>query len=61
MYLMREEIGASFPQIGQALNRDHTTVMHGIGRVADDLDKDADLTRTISSLRNKLYEPVRVR
>jgi chromosomal replication initiator protein len=60
MYLMREEIGASFPQIGQALNRDHTTVMHGIARVAEDLNKDADLTQKVSSLRNKLYEPVRV-
>jgi chromosomal replication initiator protein len=61
MYLMREEIGASLPQIGQALNRDHTTVMHGIQRVAADLESDSDLTKTLSALRAKLYEPVRVR
>jgi chromosomal replication initiator protein len=61
MYLMREEVGASFPQIGQALNRDHTTVMHGIQRVTADLETDGDLAKTISAVRSKLYEPVRVR
>jgi chromosomal replication initiator protein len=61
MYLMREEIGASFPQIGQVLNRDHTTVMHGIGRIADELAQDSDLAKTVNALRSKLYEPVRVR
>lgn len=61
MYLMREEIGASLPQIGQALNRDHTTVMHGIQRITTDMESDADLAKTVSALRAKLYEPVRVR
>jgi chromosomal replication initiator protein len=62
MYLIREETGASFPQIGQLLGgRDHTTVMHGIEKVAGDLAKDADLSRAVSELRNRLYEPVPVR
>ena len=31
MYVMREETGASLPQIGAVLGgRDHTTVMHGV-------------------------------
>ncbi len=62
MYLIREETGVSFPQIGQLLGgRDHTTVMHGIDKIAGDLLKDADLSRAVSELRNRLYEPIPVR
>ncbi len=61
MYVMREEVGASLQQIGNALQRDHTTVMHGIERIAREMDGDAQLAQSVSSLRNRLYEPVRVR
>ena len=61
MYVMREEVGASLQQIGRALERDHTTVMHGIERVASEMDKDPHLAQSVSSLRNRLYEPLRVR
>jgi chromosomal replication initiator protein len=62
MYLIREETGTSFPQIGHLLGgRDHTTVMHGIEKITSDLGKDADLSRAISELRNRLYEPMPVR
>ena len=62
MYVMREETGASFPQIGDVLGgRDHTTVMHGCERVSTDLDSDQDLSRQVLELRNRLYEPVRAR
>ena len=45
MYLIREETGMSFPQIGHLLGgRDHTTVMHGIDKIVVDLVKDADLS-----------------
>jgi len=62
MYLIREETGVSFPQIGHLLGgRDHTTVMHGIDKIAGDLLKDADLSRAVSELRNHLYQPIPVR
>jgi len=61
MYVMREEVGASLQQIGQALGRDHTTVMHGIERIAGEMDRNPDLVQSVSALRNRLYEPVRVR
>jgi chromosomal replication initiator protein len=62
MYLIREETGMSFPQIGHLLGgRDHTTVMHGIDKIAGDLLKDADLSRAVNELRNRLYEPIPVR
>lgn len=62
MYLMREETGASLPQIGQALGgRDHTTIIHGYEKVAAEVERDPELARTVEELRNRLYEPVRVR
>ncbi len=61
MYVMREELGASLPQIGLALDRDHTTVIHGIERVVTEMERDADLAQTVSTFRNRLYEPVRAR
>ncbi len=62
MFVMREELGASLPQIGQVLGgRDHTTVMHGCEKVASELSSDPELARTIGELRNRLYEPVAVR
>lgn len=62
MFVMREELGASLPQIGHVLGgRDHTTVIHGCDKITGDLNRDPELARTISELRNRLYEPVRVR
>ena len=61
MYVMREEVGASLQQIGQVLGRDHTTVMHGIERIASEMNRNPDLVQSVSALRNRLYEPVRVR
>jgi len=62
MYVMREETGASLPQIGHALGgRDHTTVMHGCEKVAGELEGNPDLGRQVAELRSRLYQPIRVR
>jgi len=60
MYVMREETGASLPQIGEILGgRDHTTIMHGYERVATDLESNLDLHRQVTELRERLYQPVK--
>jgi chromosomal replication initiator protein len=62
MYVMREETGASYPQIGAFLgSRDHTTVMHGCDRVATEISTSPELGRQVNELRARLYEPVPVR
>lgn len=62
MFVMREETGASLPQIGQILGgRDHTTVIHGCEKISGELGNDPEVARTVGDLRNRLYEPVRVR
>ena len=56
MYLMREETGASLPQIGEALGgRDHTTVMYGCEKITDLLETDDGLRRQVFAIREALY------
>ncbi|KRW91174.1 chromosomal replication initiation protein [Alicyclobacillus tengchongensis] len=51
MYLTRELTDMSLPRIGEAFGgRDHTTVMHACDRVAEEMEKDADLRATIDRL-----------
>jgi chromosomal replication initiator protein len=59
MYLAREETGASLPQIGEALGgRDHTTVMHGWGKIASQIEQDNRLRREMLSIREIIYQQV---
>jgi chromosomal replication initiator protein len=56
MYLAREELQITLPQIGEVLGgRDHTTVMYGVDKIADALDKDDSLRREILAIRERLY------
>ena len=58
MYLLREEHGLSLPAIGQLLGgRDHSTVRYGVEKVTADLERDEDLRRKVTALRNKIYTP----
>jgi chromosomal replication initiator protein len=56
MYLMREEVNASLPQIGEVLGgRDHTTVMYACEKVADLIERDDRLRRMVLQIREHLY------
>lgn len=56
MFLLREEMHISLPQIGNTLGgRDHTTVMYGCEKVADLLERDDRLRRQVVEIRKRLY------
>ncbi len=56
MYLIRQETQASLPQIGQALGgRDHTTVLHGCGKIASQIETDEQLRREMLAIKETLY------
>jgi len=56
MYLMRNEMNYSFPQIGKALGgKDHTTIMYGVDKIQKDLQKNDQLQREIILIKEKLY------
>jgi chromosomal replication initiator protein len=56
MYLAREELQSTLPQIGEALGgRDHTTVMYGVEKITQEVEQDDNLRREILTLREKLF------
>ncbi len=55
MYLCREMIDTSLKAIGKQLgNRDHTTVMHGIEKIENEMRYDKILSETIETLKKKI-------
>ena len=55
MFLCKELTDKSLPEIGRKFGgRDHTTIMHGIKRVAQLADEDAALREDVAVLRRSL-------
>ncbi len=56
MYLMREEVHASYPNIGDELGgRDHTTAMHAHQKIAQLLTVDDKIESDIGMIKQRLY------
>lgn len=56
MYLMREEIHASYPNIGQEMGgRDHTTAMHACQKITKLVDDDEKIQSDVNMIRERLY------
>lgn len=56
MYLMREEMNASYPTIGQEFGgRDHTTAMHACTKIKKLIEKDDKIKHQVESVRDELY------
>lgn len=54
-YLCREVLKASYPDIGKHFGgKNHTTVMHGVKRIAHTAQSDAELRLTLSLLKKEL-------
>jgi chromosomal replication initiator protein len=57
MYLLREETGCSLVEIGALLGgRDHTTVIHGCDKIAEEINSDTRLRNQVLAIREKLYQ-----
>jgi chromosomal replication initiator protein len=56
MYLAREELQLTLPQIGDSLGgRDHTTVIYGVDKITQAIDSDDSTRREVLSIRERLY------
>jgi chromosomal replication initiator protein len=56
MYLMREELGLSFPKIGQELGgRDHSTAMHATSKISKSIEAEDEIKREVGLVREQLY------
>jgi chromosomal replication initiator protein len=51
MYLLREDGHLSTPEIGRLLNRDHTTVLHGIKQILSDVARDGPSRAAVIGIR----------
>ena len=57
MYLVRDETPSSLPVIGQAFGgRDHTTALHSIEKIANEMKDDERLRFELQAIRERLYQ-----
>ncbi len=57
MYLLREEIKLSFPEIGQKLGgRDHSTVIHACEKIKREEQADEPLKNELVMIRQRVYD-----
>jgi chromosomal replication initiation ATPase DnaA len=54
--LLREDAHMSTPEVGRLLNRDHTTVLHGLKQVANDIARDGPARAAVRGVREVLLE-----
>ncbi len=53
MYILREDMGVSYPSIGEKLGgRDHTTVIHSCEKIKNDIKSNQSLVQEINQLRS---------
>jgi len=56
MYLLKDELDFSFPQIGQVLGgRDHTTVLYGYQKIKNGIEENDELRRDVLVIKEQLY------
>lgn len=56
MYLMREELGLSYPKIARELGKkDHTTAIHSCDKIEKELDYNEPLRSELNLIRERLY------
>lgn len=56
MYLLKHELGFTFPQIGREVGgRDHTTAMHSVEKIEKGMKKSDELLDEIQAIREQFY------
>src|SRR3989338_6667660 len=57
MYLLRDVLKLSYPNIGEKLGkRDHTTAIHACDKVAKDISQSAELNQKIMLIKERMYK-----
>lgn len=56
MYLLRSELGFSYPHIGEKIgHRDHTTAIHSYEKIKRELENNPSLQEEITFIKQKIY------
>jgi len=57
MYLLRVELAMSYPEIGKEMGgKDHTTIMHGSGKIEAEINTNSKLKEDIGLIREKVRQ-----
>lgn len=56
MYLLRVDLGLSFPSIGRKFDRDHTTVIHGCNKVKEMIKKNLKVRNRVQKIRDRIQK-----
>ncbi|OGZ02539.1 MAG: hypothetical protein A2946_01110 [Candidatus Liptonbacteria bacterium RIFCSPLOWO2_01_FULL_53_13] len=56
MYFLRDILDMSYPYIGEKLGRDHTTAIHAVEKVNQEINKNSALNQKINIMRELIYK-----
>lgn len=56
MYLLREILDMSYPYIGEKLGRDHTTAIHAVLKINQEIAKNSALNQKINLIKEAIYK-----
>ncbi len=58
MYLIRETLESSLASIGDFFGgRDHSTVIHSVNKVEDEMEEDPEFRARVEAVRDELQRP----
>jgi chromosomal replication initiator protein len=56
MYLMRDILEMSYPYIGEKMGRDHTTAIHAVEKIGQEINKNSSLNQKINLIRDLIFK-----
>ncbi|MEK7608546.1 MAG: chromosomal replication initiator protein DnaA [Patescibacteria group bacterium] len=55
MYLLRDILDMSYPYIGEKMGRDHTTAIHAVEKITQEINKNSSLSQKINLIKDLIY------
>lgn len=56
MYLIRDILEMSYPHIGEKMGRDHTTAIHAVEKISQEINKNSSLNQKINLIKEIVYK-----
>lgn len=56
MYLLRDILEMSYPYIGKKMGRDHTTAIHAIEKISQEINRNSSLNQKINLIKDLIYK-----
>lgn len=56
IYLLRDILDMSYPYIGEKMGRDHTTAIHAVEKISQEINKNSSLNQKINLIKETLYK-----